>query len=54
MVTELNSIPDDVSTVTCSLVPEALVKEMKEDQSQLSLCILGNEGCNRVPGLLIT
>ncbi len=50
MVTELSSVPDDISSVTCALVPESLLEEKKEDQSQMSSCLLGHGGCDQVPG----
>ncbi len=43
MVTKLTSIPDDINSVTCSLVPDALIEQMNKDGLNMALCLLGKK-----------
>ncbi len=52
MVTKLTSVPDDIEGVTCALIPDALIEEMKENGQHVAVCLLGNQDCHHVEGRL--
>ncbi len=50
MVTTLDSVPSDVGSITCALIPDALARQMESEFSRLSLCLLGLSDCTNVEG----